>query len=142
MKKPASMESASALIDQRIDELGDWRGKMLARVREIIHEADPEIVEEWKWMGTPVWSHAGIVCTGETYKKVFKMTFANGAALKDPSNLFNSSLDGNVRRAIDIHEGEKVNEAALVDLIRAAVALNLKNKSKPKAARAISPRND
>jgi len=128
------MESASALspselIDQRIKELGDWRGKTLAKVREIIHQADPEIVEEWKWMGTPVWSHAGIVCTGETYKKVVKMTFAKGAALKDPSGLFNSSLDGNVRRAIDIHEGEKVNEAALKDLIRAAVALNLNDRS-------------
>ena len=126
------MESASAFIDQRIKELGDWRGKMLARVRTIIHEADPEIVEEWKFMGTPVFSHSGIVCTGETYKNVVKMTFARGAALKDPSGLFNSSLDGNVRRAIDIHEGEKIDEAALKDLIRAAVALNLKAKSKPK----------
>ena len=111
MKKPAAVESASALIDQRIKELGGWRGKMLAKVREIIHEADPEIVEEWKWAkatspGTPVWSHDGIVCTGETYKNVVKMTFAKGAALKDPSRLFNSSLDGNVRRAIDFHEGE------------------------------------
>ena len=105
---------------------------MLARVRTIIHEADPEIVEEWKFMGTPVFSHSGIVCTGETYKNVVKMTFARGAALKDPSGLFNSSLDGNVRRAIDIHEGEKIDEAALKDLIRAAVALNLKAKSKPK----------
>ena len=125
MKKTTSTESASALIDERIRELGDWRGKMLAKVREIIHKADPEIVEEWKWMGTPVFSHGGIVCTGETYKKVVKLTFAKGAALKDPSGLFNSSLDGNIRRAIDIHEGEKVNEAALKDLIRAAVALNL-----------------
>ncbi len=136
MKKPVSAESASALIDARIEELGDWRGKTLARVRAIVHEADPEIVEEWKWMGTPVWSHAGIVCTGETYKHVVKMTFAKGAALKDPSGLFNSSLDGNVRRAIDIHEGDKINAAALKSLIRAAVALNLEGKSKPKTRRA------
>jgi hypothetical protein len=133
---------SSVLIDERIKELGDWRGKTLAKVREIIHEADPEIVEEWKWMGTPVWSHSGIVCTGETYKKVVKMTFAKGAALEDPSGLFNSSLDGNVRRAIDIHEGEKINEAALKDLIRAAVALNLMSKSKPKPRRASSKRAD
>jgi hypothetical protein len=113
MKRPVPVESASALIDERIKELGDWRGKTLAKVREIIHEADPEILEEWKWMGTPIWSHGGIVCTGETYKKVVKMTFAKGAALKDPSGLFNSSLDGNVRRAIDIHEGDKIDEAAL-----------------------------
>src|SRR5215831_15285323 len=110
MKKPVPAESASALIDERIKELPDWRGKMLAKVRKILHDADPEIVEEWKWMGTPVWSHAGIVCTGETYKQVVKMTFAKGAALEDPSRLFNSSLEGNVRRAIDIHEGEKINE--------------------------------
>lgn len=126
------MESASAFIDQRIKELGDWRGKTLARVREIIHKADPEIVEEWKWMGTPVFSHSGIVCTGETYKDHVKMTFAKGASLKDPARLFNSSLDGNVRRAIDIHQGDKINEAALKDLIRAAVALNVENKSKTK----------
>ena len=126
------MESASAFIDEKIEQLGDWRGKTLARVREIIHRADPEIVEEWKWMGTPVWSHAGIVCTGETYKNVVKMTFAKGAALKDPSGLFNSSLDGNVRRAIDIHERDEVDEGALKNLIRAAVALNLESKSKPK----------
>lgn len=137
MKKPVPVESASVLIDEKIKELGDWRGKMLARVREIIHDADPEIVEEWKWRkesspGTPVWSRGGLVCTGETYKNVVKMTFARGAALKDPSGLFNSSLDGSVRRAIDIHEGDKVDEAALKDLIRAAVALNLKGKSKPK----------
>jgi hypothetical protein len=136
MKRPVPVESASALIDQRIKELGDWRGKMLAKVREIIHEADPEIVEEWKFMGTPVWYHGGIVCTGETYKNHFKMTFAKGAALKDAARLFNSSLDGNVRRAIDIHEGEKVDEAALKDLIRAAVALNLEVKRRPKARRA------
>ena len=134
--KPRDTESAARQIDAKIRELGDWRGKTLARVRKIIHDADPEIVEEWKWMGTPVWSHGGIVCTGETYKKVVKMTFAKGAALKDPSGLFNSSLDGNVRRAIDIHEGDKVDEAALKDLIRAAVALNLKGKSKPKLRRA------
>ena len=126
------MESASVLIDKKIKELGDWRGKTLAKVREVIHEADPEILEEWKWMGTPVWSHGGIVCTGETYKSVVKMTFARGAALKDPSGLFNSSLDGNVRRAIDIREGEQIDEAALKDLIRDAVALNLKRKTKPK----------
>ncbi|MFY9660710.1 MAG: DUF1801 domain-containing protein [Terriglobales bacterium] len=129
----APVESASAFIDERIKELGDWRGKMLAKVREIIHAADPEIVEERKWVkptspGTPVFSHDGIVCTGETHKKVVKLTFAKGAALQDPCGLFNSSLDGNVRRAIDIHEGDKVDEAALKDLIRAAVALNLKGK--------------
>ncbi len=135
MKRPVPVESASAFIDEKIQELGDWRGKTLARVRELIHEADPEIVEEWKWMGTPVWSHGGIVCTGETYKNVVKMTFAKGAALQDPSGLFNSSLDGNVRRAIDIHAGGTVDEAALKDLIRAAVTLNLdlKGKSKPKS---------
>jgi len=144
MKKSVSVESASALIDARINELGDWRGKMLAKVRAIVHEADPEIVEEWKFMGTPVFSHGGIVCTGETYKSVVKMTFAKGAALKDPSGLFNSSLEGNVRRAIDIHEGDKIDEAALKDLIRAAVALNLKTKAKSKAKphRASSKRAD
>jgi hypothetical protein len=134
------MESASVLIDYKIKELGDWRGRMLAKVRDIIHKADPEIAEEWKW-NIPVFSHGGIVCTGETYKKVVKMTFAKGAALKDPAGLFNSSLDGNVRRAIDIYEGEKFNETALKDLIRAAVALNLAGlKSKPKPARASSKR--
>ena len=137
MKRTVPMESASALpasafIDAKINKLGDWRGKTLAKVREIIHKADPEIVEEWKWMGTPVFSHGGIVCTGETYKNAVKMTFAKGAALKDPSGLFNSSLEGNVRRAIDIHEGDKVDKAALKDLIRAAVALNLKSKPKPR----------
>jgi len=132
MKKPVPAESASALIDERIKELNDWRGKTFAKVRAIIHKADPEIVEEWKWMGTPVFSHAGIVCTGETYKSVVKLTFAKGAALDDPAGLFNSSLEGNVRRAIDIHENEKINEAALKDLIRAAVALNLVARSKPK----------
>ncbi len=133
--KKSGAESASALIDAKIKELGDWRGKTLAKVREIIYQADPEIVEEWKWAkatspGTPVFSHGGIVCTGETYKNLVKMTFAKGASLKDPSGVFNSSLEGNVRRAIDIHEGDKINEAALKDLIRAAVALNLKSKSK------------
>jgi len=130
-------ESPSRMVDARIRELDDWRGKTLARIRALIKQADPEIVEEWKWQkasspGTPVWSHGGIVCTGETYKNVVKMTFARGAGLKDPSGLFNSSLDGNVRRAIDIREGEKINESALKDLIRAAVALNLQTKSKPK----------
>jgi hypothetical protein len=133
MKKPVPVESASAMIDARIAELGDWRGKMLAKMRKLIHEADPDIVEEWKWMGTPIFSHGGIVCTGETYKSVVKLTFAKGAALEDPAGLFNSSLDGNVRRAIDIHEGEKVDERALKALIRAAVALNLEGKSKSKA---------
>jgi hypothetical protein len=155
MKETVPVESASAVIasgfiDEKIKELGDWRGKMLAKVRKIIHEADPEIVEEWKWMGTPVWSHGGLVCTGETYKNVVKMTFSRGAALKDPSGLFNSSLDGNARRAIDIHEGDKVDEAALKDLIRAAVALNLKGqrqtkpkpKSKPRTRRASGKRAD
>jgi hypothetical protein len=136
------MEYASTLIDQRIKELGDWRGKTLAKLRDVIHQADPEIVEEWKWRGTPVFSHGGIVCTGETYKNVVKMTFAKGAALKDPARLFNSSLEGNVRRAIDIHEGDKVDEGALKDLIRAAVALNLKDESKPKPRLASRKRAD
>ena len=141
MENPVPVQSASAFIDARINQLGDWRRQTLAKVRAIIHEADPEIVEEVKWRGTPVFSHGGIVCTGEAYKNVVKMTFAKGAALPDPSGLFNSSLEGNVRRAIDIHEGDKIDEAALKDLIRAAVALNLKgnvktkskNKSKPKS---------
>jgi hypothetical protein len=133
MKTSVSAASASALIDERIKELGDWRGKTLAKVRTIIHQADPEIVEEWKWRGTPVFSHGGIVCTGETYKNAVKLTFAKGAALEDPSCLFNSSLDGNVRRAIDIHENDKVDAAALKDLIRAAVALNLQKTSKAKS---------
>jgi hypothetical protein len=142
MEKQGAAGSAAALIDDRIKKLGDWRGKTLARVRQIIHAADPEIVEEWKWVkptnpGTPVWSHGGIVCTGEAYKSVVKMTFAKGAALKDPSRLFNSSLDGNVRRAIDIHEGDTIDEKALQALIRAAVALNLKDKSQPKSTRAV-----
>jgi len=140
MKKPDAVQSASALIDERIKELGDWRGKMLAKVREIIHKADPEIVEEWKWRGTPTFYHDGIVCTGESYQNVVKMTFARGAELDDPSGLFNSSLDGNVRRAIDIHEGDKLNVSALKDLIRAAVALNLMRKSRPKPRQASGKR--
>ena len=126
MKKSASADgpSASERIDKRIAELGDWRGVTLGRMRKLIHEADPEIVEEWKWMGTPVWSHDGIICTGETYKSVVKLTFAKGASLKDPGKLFNSSLEGNVRRAIDIHEGDKVDEGAFKTLIRAAVTAN------------------
>ena len=131
------MESATAAIDAKISELGDWRGKMLAKVRAIIHAADPEIVEEWKWAkatspGVPVFSHGGIVCTAETYKDQVKMTFAKGAALNDPKRLFNSSLEGNVRRAIDIHEGDELNEGALRELIRSAVALNVKGKNKGK----------
>ena len=131
MKKSGSQESVSPsqLIDARIKEIGDWRGKMLSRLRSLVKEADPEIVEEWKWRGVPVWSHNGLICTGETYKNVVKMTFAKGAALKDPSGLFNSSLDGNTRRAIDFREGEKINEDALKTLIRAAVTLN-KSKAK------------
>ena len=126
MKKSGSQpgKSPTQLIDARIEELDDWRGKMLSRLRTLIKEADPQVVEEWKWRGVPVWSHAGIICTGETYKNVVKMTFARGAALKDPSRLFNSSLEGNTRRAIDFHEGEKINEAALKSLVRAAVTLN------------------
>jgi hypothetical protein len=144
MKKPVAVESASASIDQKIMELGDWRGKTLAKVRDVVHHADPEIVEEWKWAkatspGVPVWSRGGIVCTGETYKSAVKLTFAKGASLPDPSGLFNSSLEGNVRRAIDIHEGEKIDAAALKDLIRAAVALNLKGKSNPKPRRKSRP---
>ena len=139
------MEPASAFIDEKVKELGDWRGKTLAKVRTLIRQADAEIVEEWKWAkatspGVPVWSHGGIVCTGETYNDHVKMTFAKGAGLKDPSGLFNSSLEGNVRRAIDIHEGDKINEAALKDLIRAAVALNLKGKPKSKPKRKPKPR--
>lgn len=117
-------QSPSRLIDERIEELGDWRGKMLSQLRALIKQADPDVIEEWKWRGVPVWSHNGIICTGETYKNVVKMTFAKGAALEDPSGLFNSSLEGNVRRAIDFHEGEKINEKALKALIRAAVTLN------------------
>jgi len=125
-------ESASKLISNRIAELGDWRGKTLGRMRTLIKEADPDVVEEWKWMGTPAWSHDGIICTGETYKKVVKLTFAKGASLKDPARLFNSSLDGNVRRAIDIHKGEEVDASAFKALVREAVALNGSGKSKTK----------
>lgn len=147
MKKPIPAENASASIDAKIETLADWRGQMLAKVRAIIHDADPEIVEEWKWVkptssGTPVFSRSGIVCTAETYKSVFKMTFAKGAALDDPSGLFNASLEGNVRRAIDIHEGDKVNAPALKELIRAAIALNLQNKSKLKPPRKAANRDD
>jgi hypothetical protein len=136
MKRPVPVESASALIDEKIKELGDWRGKTLAKVREIIHAADPEIVEQWKWRGTPVWSHGGIVCTGETYKNVVKMTFAKGAALEDPSSLFNSSLEGNVRRAIDIHEGDKVGEAALNPSADGSSALPWRSISSARASHA------
>jgi hypothetical protein len=131
MKKSGSQKSKSPsqLIDARIKELGDWRGKMLSRLRTLVKEADPEVIEEWKWRGVPVWSHNGLICTGETYKNVVKMTFAKGAALKDPSGLFNSSLDGNTRRAIDFHEGGKIDEEALKTLVRAAVTLN-KSKAK------------
>ena len=133
MKKSGSTEdqSASELIDKRIAELGDWRGKTMSRMRKLIHKADPEVVEEWKWMGTPIFSHDGIICTGESYKQVVKLTFARGASLKDPARLFNSSLEGNTRRAIDIHEGEKIDEAAFKALVRQAVALNSARKSKP-----------
>jgi hypothetical protein len=128
-------DSASQLIDGRIAELGDWRGEMLAQVRSLIKQADPEVVEDWKWRGVPVWSHDGIVCTGETYKKVVKLTFAKGASLEDPSGLFNSSLEGNTRRAIDIHEDEKIDAKALKELIRAAVALNTSSpKRRPRTA--------
>jgi hypothetical protein len=132
-KDDARMESASALIDKRIEELGDWRGKMLARIRQLVKQVDPQITEEWKWRGTPTWMHDGIVCTGETYKSVVKVTFAKGASLKDPAKLFNSSLDGNVRRAIDVREGEKLDEVAFKALLRAAVALNVEGKQKTKS---------
>jgi hypothetical protein len=138
MKKAVATEDkpASQLIDDRIAALGDWRGETLARMRKLIHQAVPDVVEEWKWMGTPVWSHGGILCTGESYKAIVKLTFAKGAALKDPGKLFNSSLDGNVRRAIDIHEGEKVDASAFKSLIREAVALNASGaKAKPKRAK-------
>src|SRR5579864_873476 len=133
MKKSGASRghSASELISKKIAELGDWRGETLGRMRKLIKEADPDAVEEWKWMGTPIWSHDGMICTGESYKKVVKLTFAKGAYLKDPAGLFNSSLDGNVRRAIDIHEGEEVNESAFKALVRQAVALNRSAKSKP-----------
>jgi hypothetical protein len=128
-------ESPSQLIDARIEALGDWRGDTLARIRSLIRQADPEVVEEWKWRGVPVWSHAGIICTGETYKSVVKMTFAKGAVLEDPSGLFNSSLEGNTRRAIDFHEGDKIDEKALKALIRAAVALNTSARSTARPVR-------
>jgi hypothetical protein len=133
MKRSGASEgkSASELISKRIADLGDWRGETLSRMRKLVKEADPGVVEEWKWMGTPVWSHDGIICTGESYKNVVKLTFAKGASLKDPSRLFNSSLDGNVRRAIDIHEGEEVDESAFKALVRQAVVLNSSGKSKP-----------
>ena len=135
-KQAQAADSPSQLIDVRIKELGDWRGETLAHVRKIIRQADPEVIEEWKWRGVPVWEHEGIICTGETYKTVVKLTFARGAALEDPSQLFNSSLEGNTRRAIDIHEGDKIDEKALTRLIRAAVALNVsvRAKKKPKPA--------
>ena len=135
-------ESPSRLIDARIQELDDWRGDMLSRLRALIKQAAPAVVEEWKWRGVPVWYQNGMICTGETYKNVVKVTFSKGAALKDPSGLFNSGLDGNVRRAIDIHEGDNIDEAALKDLVRAAVALNLMGKSKPTPRRASSKRAD
>ena len=130
--KSTDGDSPSRLIDGRIKELGDWRGETLAKVRALIKEADPDVVEEWKWRGVPVWSHAGIICTGETYKAVVKLTFAKGAALDDPAKLFNSSLEGNTRRALDISEGDKINEKALKTLIRAAVALNTASTKRPK----------
>ncbi len=133
MKKSgdSQSQSASELISNKIAELGDWRGKTLDRMRKLIKQADPDVVEEWKWMGTPVWSHDGLICTGESYKNVVKLTFSKGASLKDPARLFNSSLDGNTRRAIDIHEGEAVDESAFTALVRQAVALNTSSKSKP-----------
>jgi hypothetical protein len=136
MKKSSASEgeSASELISNRIAELGDWRGETLGRMRKLIKEADPDVVEEWKWMGTPVWSHDGIICTGESYKSVVKLTFAKGASLKDPARLFNSSLDGNTRRAIDIHEGEEVDASAFNALVREAIALNSSGKSKSSKA--------
>src|SRR5271154_2876521 len=142
MKKSGASQDppASALISERIAELGDWRGKTLARMRKLIKEADPGVVEEWKWMGTPVWSHDGIICTGESYKKVVKLTFAKGASLKDPTRLFNSSLDGNVRRAIDIHEGEEIDESAFKALVHEAIALNSSGKSKIKPKAPTKPK--
>ena len=134
--KEAKGDSPSRMIDARIRELGDWRGEMLARVRTLIKQADPDVVEEWKWRGVPVWEHDGIICTGETYKAVVKMTFAKGASLEDPSGLFNSSLEGNTRRAIDIHEGDRIDEKALKALIRAAVALNTSKRAAARPVRA------
>jgi hypothetical protein len=137
-KQAKAAETPARMIDARLEELSDWRGETLARIRKLIKQADPEIVEEWKWKGVPVWSHAGIICTGETYKSIVKMTFAKGASLDDSSGLFNSSLEGNTRRAIDWHEGDQIDEAALKVLIRAAVALNT---SKQAAARSVRTRN-
>ncbi|WP_180698739.1 DUF1801 domain-containing protein [Pseudomonas crudilactis] len=131
MKKAEGTESASVLIDQRIAELGDWRGETLAQIRVIVHRADPEVVEEWKWRGVPTWSHNGIISTGETYKAAVKMTFAKGASLDDPAGLFNASLEGTTRRAIDFHEGDPIDEKALIALIRAAVKLNMAKKPSP-----------
>jgi hypothetical protein len=142
-RKPPAHKSPSQLIDARIKELGDWRGELLSRLRSLIKQADPEVIEEWKWRGTPVWSHDGLICTGETYKSVVKMTFAKGASLTDPSRLFNASLEGNVRRAIDFHQGESVDEAALKALIRAAVILNTSSaRSRAKPARRITRAKD
>ncbi|TIM34903.1 MAG: DUF1801 domain-containing protein [Mesorhizobium sp.] len=146
MKKGGSTEGAggdtpSQLIDARINELSDWRGEMLARIRTLIKQVDPEVVEAWKWRGVPVWEHAGIICTGETYKNVVKMTFAKGASLEDPSGLFNSSLEGNTRRAIDIHEGDTIDDEALKALIRAAVALNLSVRAAARPARSQKPKS-
>jgi hypothetical protein len=135
------VESASAFIDEKIKELGDWRGKTLALLRKLIHDADPDIQEEWKWRGTPVWSHDGIVCTGESYKQVVKLTFARGAFIEDPKKLFNSSLEGNVRRAIDLREGEKINEAAFKQLIRAAVAANSAARAQSSAKKRAARKN-
>ncbi|MBB4569736.1 hypothetical protein GGE67_000345 [Rhizobium leucaenae] len=140
-KEGTAEDSASHLIDGRIKELSDWRGETLAHVRTLIHQADPEVVEEWKWRGVPVWEHDGIICTGETYKNVVKMTFAKGASLEDPSGLFNSSMEGNTRRAIDIHEGEKIDEEALKALIRAAVALNTSARAARPARSQKKPKN-
>src|SRR5213080_4951202 len=140
LKEGKGGDSPSQLIDARIKELNDWRGEMLARVRKLIKQADPEVLEEWKWRGVPVWSHAGIICTGETYKNVVKMTFAKGASLKDPSRLFNSSLEGNTRRAIDLHEGDVIDEEALKALVQAAVALNTSSAAKRAGKRSTEPR--
>ena len=139
-KSPSTSESPSKLIDARIEELGDWRGETLARLRGLIRRADPDVVEEWKW-GVPVWSHEGIICTGETYKSVVKLTFARGAALKDPARLFNSSLEGNTRRAIDVREGEKLDEEALKTLVRAAATLNMSTRDESPSARSRSKRS-
>jgi hypothetical protein len=140
-ERPVLVESASAFIDEKIKQLGDWRGKTLAHLRKLIHDADPDIQEEWKWRGTPVWSHDGILCTGETYKQVVKLTFARGASIEDPKKLFNSSLEGNVRRAIDLREGEKIEDAAFKQLIRAAVAANSAARAQPSAKKRAARKN-